>query len=85
MRQVADPPRVAASTPVVMNRSSPTPVSSMTPERRVAGVGERCRRLGEAQQQGVEGELRAQRDARVDEEVQPVGDARVGLHGEILP
>ena len=43
-------------------------------ERRVAGTGQRRGRLDDPLQQCVERELRAQRDARVDEDVQPVGE-----------
>ena len=85
MREVADP-----STRRVVDAGREEPLERAAravddAQRRIAGVRQRCRCLDDALQQGVERELRAQRDARVDEEVQPVGDARVGLHGGILP
>ena len=59
--------RVSASIPVVKNRSRPCPVAVDHPEGRVTGARQRRRRLDDSLEQGIERELRGERDARLDE------------------
>ena len=76
--------RVSSSTPVVRNRSSALPGRVDHPERRVPRPGQLRRRLDDALQERVERELRAERDARVDEHAKPVELAGGRVHARIL-
>ena len=74
---------VSSSMPVVTNRSSVRARGVDHAERRVARAGQLRRGLDELLQQRVERELRAERDARVDERAQAVAGG-LGFHQAII-